>query len=104
MSDQTEGKAVVLDFPKDRRLRIASMTFYGPAIMTLDGLNISPSVVFDFQKKPITELEAHELVQSIKDKGGVLGQHHFFIPWPCAAVHFEIVEAQLQPQPGEERT
>lgn len=97
----SDDKGVLINFPAEPRIRIASITFYGAAIFTRDGQYLSPCIGLDFSKKPLTPEAAHAEMQKIIANGGILGEHGFFIPWPgCATVHFEFIQVPIQ---NEER-
>jgi hypothetical protein len=75
-------------------IRIRSMRFYAPAIKLVDGSFASPWVDHNFEI-PATEEEAAGIIKNIINCGGIegrIGDDHIFVPWPCAAVYFKLIE------------
>lgn len=73
----------------DRRVR--SITFFSPAFRNLNGqLDIAATVIKT--EKPMTADQAGKILKDVMDQGGIFATNGYFIPWPCAVVHFEWVD------------
>jgi hypothetical protein len=75
-------------------MRIQSMHFYAPAINVIDGPLTTPCVSHVFEK-PATLEEAVEVIKNVSNNLGIegkVGKNYVFIPWPCAAIYFDLMK------------
>lgn len=98
--DQTDDKKIIRftgiekneTFPPGMRIR--TMHFYAPAISLVDGRFASLHVGHVFEK-PATLEEAVAVIEDVKNNYGIEGKvngDYVFIPWPCAAIYFDLVK------------
>lgn len=76
--------------------RVRAINFFAPVIASpVDGKRISPSAAQQFDP-PVLEEEAFKIVNLVRDAGGAMCRQldgaWVFIPWPFAAIYFEIVD------------
>lgn len=96
-----DGDRKIVNFPGSRTdgffppgTRIRSITLYGPAIRLVDGGFLSPHISLEF-REPVVEEEALAMVEKISNGRGFMtkiDEAPVFVPWPPAAIHFEIAE------------
>ena len=101
MTDKKDDKSNVVQFLNREgnkffppTVRIKAVIFYGPAIKQLSGEHVSPCVSHIFEV-PVTEEQALKAIEGHINRGGIVGKiddGFVFIPWPCAAIFFEVVD------------
>ena len=97
------GGSKILNFPIGDKIpcsptmRFRAIFFFGPMIELRDGVYVSPHMKHDFEV-PATEEQARKVVDDFAKAGGIMGRtedYYVFIPWPCAAVYFEIDKPEM---------
>lgn len=104
MTDNKDDKSNVVQFLNREgnkffppTMRIKAVIFYGPAIKQINGQNVSPCVSHTFEV-PVTEEQAAKAIEGHISRGGIMGkieEGFVFIPWPCAAIFFEIMDVSV---------